>query len=72
MAGCPDRARRLLTAAAMLGVRCPLTWAAAVGQVEEPLQALEEASGTKLVDARSDGDGWVVAVRPPAHSLGGV
>jgi hypothetical protein len=49
----------------VLGFRCPLTCAAAVGEVEEPLQALEEAEQTKLVEARSGDDGWVVAFRHP-------
>jgi DNA-binding CsgD family transcriptional regulator len=65
MAGCPESARRLLTAAAVLGLRSSLASAAAVAEVEEPLQALEDATRTQLVEARADVDGWIVAFRHP-------
>ena len=70
LAGCHERSRRLITAAAVLGVRCRLSWAAAVGQVDEPLEALEDAVLTKLVDARCDEEGsWVIAFRHPLIRL---
>jgi ATP/maltotriose-dependent transcriptional regulator MalT len=65
LASCPEPARRLLTAAAVLGVCCPLPWAAALGEVAEPLQSLEDATSTQLVEARPDADGWVIVFRHP-------
>ena len=65
MAGCPESARRLLTAAAVLGMRSSLASAAAVAAVEQPLQALEDATRTQLAEARSSVDGWVVVFRHP-------
>jgi hypothetical protein len=65
LAGCSEPTRRLLMAASVLGLESPLPQAASVGEVAEPLQALEDATHTKLVDARRDGDGWVMAFRHP-------
>jgi ATP/maltotriose-dependent transcriptional regulator MalT len=65
LAVCAEPTRRLLMAAAVLGVQSPLIQAAQLGEVADPLQGLEEAARTGLVDAREDGDGWVVAFRHP-------
>ena len=66
LAGCPEPARRLLSAVAVLGDGCRLTQAAAVAEVDRPLQALQDASATHLIDVGDRGDGWQVAFR---HSL---
>ena len=65
LSGCAEPARRLLMAAAVLGTHSPLIQAAQVGEVDDPLQWLEEAARTGLVDAREDSDGWLVAFRHP-------
>ena len=65
LAGCAEPTRRLLMAAAVLGTRCQLTQAAQVGDIADPLQGLEEAARTGLVDAQQDHAGWVVAFRHP-------
>jgi DNA-binding CsgD family transcriptional regulator len=65
LSGCPEPTRRLLMAAAVLGVRSRLLQAAEVGEVADPLHRLEEAAQTGLVDAREDGDGWLVAFAHP-------
>jgi ATP/maltotriose-dependent transcriptional regulator MalT len=65
LAGCSEPTRRLLMASAVVGLECQLAQAASIGEVADPLQALEDATQTKLVDARRDGDGWVVAFRHP-------
>ncbi|MGE3288648.1 MAG: LuxR C-terminal-related transcriptional regulator [Pseudonocardia sp.] len=61
----PAPARTLIEAAAVLGPRCPLGRAAAVGQVDEPLDALQEALGSGLVEAGQDTDGWHLRFRHP-------
>ena len=65
LAGCAEPTRRLLMAAAVLGTHCQVLQAASVGDVADPLQALEEAARTGLVDAREGADGWVLAFRHP-------
>ena len=65
LADCRQPTRRLLMASAVLGPECPLVDAAAVGEVAEPLDRLEEATRTGLVEARNDGGHWVVAFRHP-------
>jgi ATP/maltotriose-dependent transcriptional regulator MalT len=49
VAACSPGAARLLEAVAVLGPRCSLATAAAVGAVEAPLDALEEATATGLL-----------------------
>lgn len=64
--GCSDATRQLLNAAAVLGMQCPLREVAAVAQLGDPLQLLEEALLTQLVEARSDNaGGWLVAFKHP-------
>lgn len=65
LAECRQSTRRLLMSAAVLGPRCALAEAAAVSEVPEPLDRLEEATGTGLVEAVDEGDGWLVAFRHP-------
>jgi ATP/maltotriose-dependent transcriptional regulator MalT len=65
LAGCPEPARQLVASAAVLGVRSSLASAAAVAEVAQPLQALEDATRTQLVEARAADDGWIVAFRHP-------
>ncbi|MET0865848.1 MAG: AAA family ATPase, partial [Nakamurella sp.] len=65
LSGCAEPTRRLLMAAAVLGTDSSLAQAATVGDVEGPLQRLEEAARTGLVDAREDTNGWLVAFRHP-------
>ncbi|GAA1952884.1 helix-turn-helix transcriptional regulator [Microbacterium deminutum] len=68
MTSCPESGRRLITAAAVLGVRAPLSEAAAVGEVGEPagpLGALEEAASTPLVRTAQSAEGWLIAFRHP-------
>lgn len=65
MAGCPEPARRLLAAAAVLGLRSSLTAAAAIAELEAPLQALEDAARTELVEARPTHEGWIIVFRHP-------
>jgi DNA-binding CsgD family transcriptional regulator len=47
----PPDVRRLLDAVAVLGPRCPLATAASLGGVEEPFEALDEATGLGLLRA---------------------
>jgi DNA-binding CsgD family transcriptional regulator len=49
VAACSEDASRLLEAVAVLGPRFPLAMAASVGEVETPLEALEEASDAGLL-----------------------
>lgn len=65
LADCSEPARCLLTAAAVLGVGCPLTSAAALAEVGEPLSALEAATSTGLVEARPRAEDWLVCFRHP-------
>ena len=57
--------RRLVEAAAVLGMHCALGLAASVGEVTDPLTALQDAQGTGLIDAVHDADGWAIAFRHP-------
>jgi predicted ATPase len=49
VAACSPDASRLLEAVAVLGPRCPLATAASLAEVEEPLEALEEANDAGLL-----------------------
>ncbi len=72
LAGCAEPTRRLLMAAAVLGPQSHLAQAAQVGEVADPLQGLEEAARTGLVDAREDGRRLAGGVPAPTHPLRGV
>ncbi len=50
LASCPPDARRLVVAATVLGLRCPLGTLQRLAQVEEPLEALEQAIGAGLLE----------------------
>ena len=52
-AACGDDTRRLVDAAAVLGVRSPLPLAASVGEVGEPVQAVDEAVARGLLVAET-------------------
>jgi ATP/maltotriose-dependent transcriptional regulator MalT len=51
-AACSPEAQRLVEAASVLGLRCSLATAARLASVDEPLQALEEASRAGLLQPR--------------------
>ena len=65
LSGCGEPTRRLLMAAAILGTRSRLLRAAEVGEVSDPLQRLEEAALTGLVEARQETGGWLVVFAHP-------
>ena len=52
-AACAERHRRLVDAAAVLGMRSPLPLAASVGEVGEPVQAVDEAVARGLLIAET-------------------
>ena len=65
-AACSPEAQRLVEAAAVLGVHCLLATAARLANVEQPLQALEEASNAGLLHPRDALPGrWAVAFPHP-------
>ncbi|MFL5333829.1 MAG: LuxR C-terminal-related transcriptional regulator, partial [Geminicoccaceae bacterium] len=65
-AACSPETQRLVEAAAVLGLRCSLTAAARLADVEEPLQALEEADNAGLLQPRDTlPGGWAVAFPHP-------
>ncbi len=51
VAGCSVEAERLVTAAAVLGRRCPLGVVARLAELDDPLPALEEAVRANLLEA---------------------
>jgi DNA-binding CsgD family transcriptional regulator len=64
-AACAAGTRDLIDAAAVLGTRCPLPLAAAVGEVEEPLQAVDEATARGLVLASRAELPWALSFPHP-------
>ncbi len=58
-------AQRLVTAAAVLGERCELRSAAELGELDDPLNALEEALAAGLVREEGVGAGLVVSLSHP-------
>lgn len=63
---CPPPGRRLMVAAAVLGVRAAASDAAAVAEVDDVLTALQQAADTGLVDATHDvTDGWELRFHHP-------
>jgi DNA-binding CsgD family transcriptional regulator len=62
---CADDTRRLVDAAAVLGVRSALPLAAAVGEVAEPLQAVDEAVRRSLLVADTARHPWGLAFPHP-------
>ena len=64
-AACADDTRRLVDAAAVLGVRSPLPLAASVGEVGEPVQAVDEAVARGLLVAETAAHPWGLAFPHP-------
>ncbi len=50
LAACPPDARRLIVAAAVLGMQCRLSLAARLGEVDDPLVALEQAIEAQMLE----------------------
>ena len=65
LGACPPEARRLVLAAAVLGLQCPLLTAGSLAGIEAPLVALEEAMAAGLLVPR-DLDGTPGAAFPHA------
>lgn len=53
LAGCGPEARRLVIAAAVLGLRCPLRTAAQLAELDDPSQALEHSITARLLEEPS-------------------
>jgi hypothetical protein len=49
LAACPPDAENLVVAASVLGTRCPLRLASRLGEVTDPLKALEQAAAAHLL-----------------------
>jgi DNA-binding CsgD family transcriptional regulator len=49
LAACPPDAENLVVAASVLGTRCPLRLASRLGEVADPLKALEQAAAAHLL-----------------------
>jgi DNA-binding CsgD family transcriptional regulator len=49
LAGCPPDAENLVVAASVLGTSCPLSLASRLGEVTDPLKALEQAAAAHLL-----------------------
>ena len=64
-ASCSADARQLVEAAAIFGHPCPLTTVAAVGGINNPLVALEEAARSKLSSATHRNGEWLVGFPHP-------
>ena len=64
-AACADDTRRLVDAAAVLGMRSPLPLAASVGEVGEPVQAVDEAVARGLLIAETAAHPWALAFPHP-------
>jgi DNA-binding CsgD family transcriptional regulator/tetratricopeptide (TPR) repeat protein len=65
-AACSPETQRLVEAASVLGLHCALATAARLAGVEQPLQALEEASKAGLLQPRDALPGrWAVAFSHP-------
>jgi DNA-binding CsgD family transcriptional regulator len=64
-AACTEGTRGLLDAAAVLGIRCPMPLAAALGEIAEPVQAVDEAVGRGLLLAETGRHPWTVAFPHP-------
>jgi DNA-binding CsgD family transcriptional regulator len=62
---CRPDTRRLVDATAVLAPRCPLPLAAALGEVEDPVQAVDEAVGRGLLEAATDRTPWTLAFPHP-------
>jgi DNA-binding CsgD family transcriptional regulator len=52
LAGCPAATRRLVVAASVLGLQCPLRLAQRLAEIEDPLTALEGAMSARLLEPR--------------------
>jgi DNA-binding CsgD family transcriptional regulator len=76
LATCPPDAEQLVVAAAVLGSRCPLMLASRLGEVEDPLVALERAIGAHLLEEQPTAADLLVAFPHPLvrasvyHDLG--
>jgi DNA-binding CsgD family transcriptional regulator len=62
---CGADTRRLVDAAAVLGPHCPLTLAAALGDVTDPLAAVDEAAGCDLLVASTGHPPWTLSFPHP-------
>jgi DNA-binding CsgD family transcriptional regulator len=62
---CGADTRRLVDAVAVLGVRCPVPLAAALGEVTEPLPAIDEAAATDLLLASTGDLPWTLSFPHP-------
>jgi DNA-binding CsgD family transcriptional regulator len=61
LARCSRTSRRLLTAASILGLQCPLTLAQRLAGIEDPLAALEGAMAVRLLEEREIESGHGIA-----------
>jgi DNA-binding CsgD family transcriptional regulator len=64
-AACPEDARRLVDAAAVLGPHCPLPVAAALGEVGEPLPAVDAAAASDLLHPDETRSPWTLSFPHP-------
>ena len=62
---CGPDTRRLVDAAAVLGPHCPLTLAAALGDVADPMTAVDEAAARELLVASTGGLPWTLSFPHP-------
>lgn len=66
---CSPPARALVEACSVLGVRCALQMAAVLARLDDPVDALEEAVATGLLQSTDDVDMWDVAfLHPLVHA----
>ena len=65
LAACADDTRRLVEAAAVLGPRCPLPLAVAVGEVAAPVPPVDEAVRRGLLVAETAAHPWMLAFPHP-------
>jgi DNA-binding CsgD family transcriptional regulator len=62
---CAADTRRLVDAAAVLGPRCPLPLAAALGEVADPVAAVDEAAGRDLLVPSTGQQPWTLSFPHP-------
>ncbi len=64
-AGCAAATRRLIDAAAVLGPHCPLSLAANLAAVDEPLEAVDEAAARDLLHLSEVAHPWTLSFPHP-------